>query len=104
MCTWQGNCQDPYAVAVVRSAVVVSHIPKKISSVCSMFLRQSGTIKCQVMASKRYSEDLPQLEIPCTLMFKSQADLVKAKKLVKCALSAIPAASKEASKEGLDCR
>ena len=92
-------------MAVVRSAAVVGHIPKKISSVCSMFLRQSGTIKCQVTASKRYSEDLPRLEIPCTIMFKSQVeDLVRAKNLVNYALSAISAASKEASKEGLDCR
>ena len=58
-----------FAVAVVRLAVVVGHIPKKISSVCSMFLQWGGTIKCQVMASKHYLEDLPQggLEILCTL-------------------------------------
>ena len=33
-----GNHQDPFTVVVVRSAVMVGHIPKKISSVCSMFL------------------------------------------------------------------
>ena len=33
-----GNRQDPFTVAVVRSAVTVGHVPKKISSVCSMFL------------------------------------------------------------------
>ena len=53
-----GNRQDPFTVVVVRSVVTVSHIPKKISSVCSMFLRWGGAIKCKVMASKCYSKDL----------------------------------------------
>ena len=47
-------------MAVVRSAVTVGHVPKKISSVCSMFLRRGGAIKCHVTASKRHSKDLSQ--------------------------------------------
>ena len=31
------SCQDPFAVAVTRSAVTVSHILKKISCVCFLF-------------------------------------------------------------------
>ena len=39
-----GNRADPFAVAVVRSGVTVGHIPRKISSVCSFFLRKGGVI------------------------------------------------------------
>ena len=38
------NHWDPFAVAVVKSGVTVGHVPKKISSTCSMFLRRGGTI------------------------------------------------------------
>ena len=78
-----GNRQDPFAVVVVRAAVTVSHVPKKISSVCSMFLRRGGAIKCEVTAPKHYSEDLPQRNgNPCTLTVKSPMnDLAKAKSL-----------------------
>ena len=34
-----GNPADPFAVAVVKNGVTVGHIPWKISSVCSLFLR-----------------------------------------------------------------
>ena len=70
-----GNRQDSFAMAVMRSAVTVDHILKKISSVRFMFLRQGSATKCQVKASKRYSKDLPQggLEIPCTLTFEGYA-------------------------------
>ena len=63
------NYRDPFAVAVVRSGVIIGHVSRKISSVCSMFLRRGGTISCRVTGGRRYSEDLPQggLEVPCTL-------------------------------------
>ena len=38
------NTIDQYAVAVIRSGLVVGHLPKKISRVCSLFLRRGGTI------------------------------------------------------------
>ena len=40
------NRQDPFAVAVVRLQVTVGHIPRRISSICSMFLRPSGSVRC----------------------------------------------------------
>ena len=54
------NTRYPFTVAVVRSLVTVSHIPRKISSMCSMFLLRGGTITCQVTASRRYSGDYPK--------------------------------------------
>ena len=92
------NTRDPLAVEVVRSLVTVGHIPRKISSICSMFLLRGGTITCRVTASRRYSGDLPQggLEIPCLLTFKgTMKDIAKITRLVKYALSSPTDASDE---------
>ena len=74
----RGNVHDPYAVAVVEKGVTVGHVPRPISSVCSLFLGRNGTILCEVIGSWHYSIDLPQggLEIPCKLIFHSEAKLI----------------------------
>ena len=86
-----GNRHDPYAVAVIRSSVLVGHVPRRISSLCSAFIRRGGTITCQVTdAIRRYSFDLPQggLEVPCVLrFFGQQAEVNKIVKLSKLALA-----------------
>ena len=53
-------------------STVIGHVPRKVSSICSLFLRKEGSITCQVAGCKRYSEDLPQgvLEVPCLLRFE----------------------------------
>ena len=92
------NYRDPFAVAVVRSGVILGHVPRKISSVCSMFLRRGGTISCRVTGGRRYSEDLPQgrLEVPCTLTLRgSHGDVDKVKVLLKRALSSNDCAEEE---------
>ena len=67
----EDNAHDPYAVAVIKSATVVGHLPRKISTLCSLFIRRGGTICCQITGRRRYSADLPQggLEVPCKLKF-----------------------------------
>ena len=55
-----GNLQDIYVVAVLKSGVIVGHVPKKISFTCSFFLRRGGAIHCTVTGAKRYSADLEQ--------------------------------------------
>ena len=83
-----GNAHDPYAVKVIKTAcgTIVGHLPKKITSTCSLFIRKGGTIDCEVTDSNRkYSRDLPQggLEIPCVLTLRGIKDLVdKAVKLL----------------------
>ena len=64
------NSSDRYAVAVKRSGVVIGHLPRKLSRVCSLFLRRGGVISCMVTGECRYSGDLPQggMEIPCFLL------------------------------------
>ena len=92
------NYRDPFTVAVVRSGVIVGHVPRKISSICLMFLRQGGTISCRVTGSRRYSEDLSQgdLEVPCMLTLTGvHSDVNKAKVLLKCAFSSNDRADKE---------
>ena len=85
-----GNGADPFAVAVKRSGAVVGHIPRKISSVCSLFLRRNGAMKVEMIGGRRYSADLPQggLEIPCTITFEGvEKDLKKVKRLISAALT-----------------
>ena len=78
------NVVDRYAVSVIRSEVVVGHLPKKISKLCSLFLRRGGSISCEVTGRRR-STDLIQggLEIPCLLILKgNRRDLLKLKHLI----------------------
>ena len=90
-----GNPKDPLAVAVIKPIAgentVIGHVPRIISSLCSLFIRRGGAIKCSVDGSRRYSADLPQggMEIPCKLVFctKSSIDSEKLKKLVLASLS-----------------
>ena len=44
------NPADTYAVATMRDAAVVGHIPRKISAICALFLR-SGTLRSIVSGS-----------------------------------------------------
>ncbi len=80
------NVSDRYAVAVKREGTVVGHLPRKISRLCSLFLRQGGTVSCTVIGRRRYSADIPQggLEVPCSLIFKATPKLLlKLKKMFK---------------------
>ena len=83
-----GNSHDPMAVAILKeidgATVTVGHVPRRISALCSVFIRRGGTIRCIVNGDRRYSADLPQggLEIPCRLVFtaKTSVEADKAKK------------------------
>ena len=39
-----GNRHDPYAVAVVRSSMLVGHMPRCVSSVCSAFIQEEALL------------------------------------------------------------
>ena len=89
-----GNPRDTHAVAIKKSIAgeccTVGHIPRKISSICSIFIRRGGAIYCIASGHRRYSSDLPQggLEVPCALTFvtKDNKDGQKTKKLIESAL------------------
>ena len=67
----EGNAQDRYAVAIKIGRDTVGHVPRCISTLCSLFIRRGGTIFCVVTGRRRYSRDLPQggMEIPCKYRF-----------------------------------
>ena len=80
-----GNVLDRYAVGVLKDGDIVGHLPKKLSKICSLFLRRGGSISCKITGKRRHSKDLPQggLEIPCTLIVVGRKnDVAKVKKLV----------------------
>jgi len=73
-----GNDFDCFAVSVMKDAVIVGHVPRRISSICSMFLLNDGTIKCEITGRRRYSRSIPQggLEVPCRLLFEGSKKYV----------------------------
>ena len=78
------NVVDRYAVGVHKSdGSLVGHLPRKISTLCALFLRRGGSINCEVTGRKQYSRDLPQggLEIPSILMLQGEKKHVE--KLMK---------------------
>ena len=80
------NPHDLFAVAICKSDIVVGHVPRRISSICSSFLRRGGTISCKVAGPRRYSADLPQggLKIPCKLIFTGiTKDIEKVTRLLR---------------------
>ena len=84
------NPCDPFAVTVVKSNQTVGHVPLKISSVCSLFLRHGGTIMCKITGRRRHSKDLAQggLEIPCTFTFEGGLkDITKVEKCIQKSLA-----------------
>ena len=82
-----GNRHNPFCVKVVKGQIgTVGHMPKKISSTCSMFLQLGDTITCTVAGNRRYSWDLIQggMEILCILILKGKGGIVdRAKKLLQ---------------------
>ena len=54
------NDKDCYVLAVEKKDTGLGHLPRKISCVCSLSLRQGGSIECRVTGKRRYSSDLPK--------------------------------------------
>ena len=49
---------DRYAIAVLKQETIIGHLPRKISKVCSLFLRSGGSIRYTVTGSRRHPSDL----------------------------------------------
>ena len=89
-----GSLHDPQTVAVKKmidgALQVVGHVPRKISSICSIFIRRGGSIACRVTGHQQYSSNLSQggLELPCVLTFTtaSAKEYSKTKKVFECTL------------------
>ena len=63
------NASDRYVVATKKEGTIMGHSPRKVSRVCSQFLRWRGT----VTGRRKYPADLAQrgLEVPGSLLFKA---------------------------------
>ena len=75
----KGKLAIPTIFMLLKSGVIVGHIPKKISATFSLFLRRGGAIHCTATGAKRYSADLEQggLEVPCVLKFVGDEEKLK---------------------------
>ena len=67
------NSTDRYAVAVLKDNVNISHLPRALSQICSLFTARGGAITCVVNGAQKYLVDLRQggLKAPCKLQFFS---------------------------------
>ena len=105
-CREVGNPHDPFAVKVTKAGITVGHLPKKISSTCSLFIFNGGSISCKVTDShRRYSSDLVQggLEIPCIIRLQGTKELIdKVSKLLGISSESNASADKKPTKKQTD--
>ena len=52
------NSHGRYAVAVQKDDRIIGHLPRKVSRVCLLFLRQGGVIRYTVSGRCKYAADL----------------------------------------------
>ena len=78
------NTTDRYAVAVEKDGTVIGQLPRKISKVCSLFLRRGGIIQCTVSGTRRFSADLLQggVKIPCVVKCTANAKEIRKPRLL----------------------
>ena len=50
-----GNPRDRYAVAVCKGDEIVGHVPRYISTLCSLFIRHGGIVYSIVLEGRRPS-------------------------------------------------
>ena len=92
-CTRQPeNPRDRYAIAVCKGAEIVGHVPRYISTLCSLFIRRGGTLYAIVLGGRQYSKDLVQggMEVPCRLHFVGNGGELKKVKSFYKAIPSIP--------------
>ena len=52
-----GNPRDRCAVALCKSGEIVGHVPRYISTLCSLFIRRGGAVYSIVLGGRKYSRD-----------------------------------------------
>ena len=82
------NLADRFAVTVMKGETVVGHIPRKISNICSVFIRKGGSMLCLTTGSEIFFRNPQGLKNPYILVFKGNAkDTAKANKIIEDALN-----------------
>ena len=72
-----GNLEDEYAVAIMKTGTVVGHVPRELSRIF-FFLQHSGTIQCIITGHRKRGLGL---EVPCSYKLFGKPKYIK--KLVK---------------------
>ena len=78
-CRKFANVHNPFTIKVMKAGITVGHLPKKISSTCSLFIMKGKVISCKVTdPARKYSGDLVQgdLEIPCVITLLGTKELI----------------------------
>lgn len=63
------NPYDRHAIKVMKGDIIVGHIPKSISKICSFILLSGGCMKLRV-TGRRENKRGNGLEVPCTISIK----------------------------------
>ena len=76
---------------MIKDDAVVGYVPRNISTPCSIFLRNGGSIHGTVNGTCHYSRDLPQggMETPCLLYFSREEKNVKSYQIFSRAVGEI---------------
>ena len=53
-----GNAHDPLSVKAMKSRSIIGHSPKKIISMCSMFLRPGAVINCKKLILRSGTQEI----------------------------------------------
>ena len=75
----QSLVHHKYHIALINNeSVTVGHLPKFMSKLAHIFVKQAGKIRGEITGSKRYPSDLDQggLEIPAKIMFQSSNERI----------------------------
>ena len=75
-----GNEHDQHAVAVMKDATVVGHMPRYLLPVSWFFIKRGGTITCTITGHRKHGVGL---EVPCDYTYKgSRRTIRKLKKVL----------------------
>ena len=80
------NSYDTCAVSVKQGHIIVGHIPKEQSKICSFFLKRGGQIQVEVFDIHRRRSRIPEggLEIPAVLhFFGNEKDIAKLPSIIQ---------------------
>ena len=75
-----------------KTQVIVGHVPRYISTLCSLFISRGGTLYATVLGGQQCSSDLVQggMEVPCRLHFVGNGGELKKVKSFYKAIPSIP--------------
>ena len=59
------NSADRCVVAVLKEETIIGHLQRKMSKLCSLFLRRGGSMCCRVTGSRQYLSE----NISCLILF-----------------------------------